>query len=76
MYDDLGSKLFEKICDTKEYYLTRTESQILNMYALDIVNKAMPAEIFESLLIKKQNFNFKCTKENELPEVFFFWYFY
>ena len=47
MYDDLGSKLFEKICDTKEYYLTRTELQILNTNASEIVNEVMPSEIFE-----------------------------
>ncbi len=28
-YDEAGSELFEKICTTKEYYVTRTESEIL-----------------------------------------------
>jgi len=29
-YDDRGSKIFDKICDTPEYYLTRTEIALLN----------------------------------------------
>jgi len=28
-YDEVGSELFEKICKTTEYYITRTETQIL-----------------------------------------------
>ena len=47
LYDDLGSKLFEEICETEEYYLTRTEKQILELNASDIVNEALPLEIFE-----------------------------
>lgn len=47
LYDDLGSKLFEEICNTEEYYLTRTEQQILNANASLIVNEAMPSEMFE-----------------------------
>jgi len=47
LYDDLGSKLFEEICETEEYYLTRTEKQILESNASDIVNEVLPAEIFE-----------------------------
>ena len=47
LYDDLGSKLFEEICNTEEYYLTRTEKQILELNASDIVNEVLPSEIFE-----------------------------
>ena len=47
LYDDLGSKLFEEICETEEYYLTRTEKQILELNASDIVNEVLPSEIFE-----------------------------
>ncbi len=47
LYDDLGSKLFEEICKTEEYYLTRTEQEILNANALNIVNEALPSEMFE-----------------------------
>lgn len=32
-YDDKGSELFEKICGTKEYYVTRTETEILKKYS-------------------------------------------
>ena len=35
-YDDLGSALFEKICSLDEYYVTRTESKLLRMYANEI----------------------------------------
>jgi len=35
-YDDLGSKLFEAICELPEYYPTRTESSIFDMHMLDI----------------------------------------
>ena len=36
LYDERGARLFEKICETEEYYLTRTEIAILrrNMDAL------------------------------------------
>ena len=47
LYDDLGSKLFEEICETEEYYLTRTEKQILELNASDIINEVLPSEIFE-----------------------------
>ena len=47
LYDDLGSKLFEEICETEEYYLTRTEKQILELNASDIINEILPSEIFE-----------------------------
>jgi dimethylhistidine N-methyltransferase len=32
-YDEKGSKLFEAICDTPEYYVTRTECHIYEEYA-------------------------------------------
>ena len=32
-YDDEGSRLFERICDLPEYYLTRTEDAILEQHA-------------------------------------------
>ncbi|MEL6764260.1 MAG: L-histidine N(alpha)-methyltransferase, partial [Cyanobacteria bacterium J06607_6] len=32
-YDDQGSQLFEQITDLPEYYLTRTERQILETFA-------------------------------------------
>lgn len=35
-YDDKGSELFEKICSVPEYYVTRTEAEILAKYSDDI----------------------------------------
>ena len=32
-YDELGSSLFDEICDLDEYYLTRTELSILRAHA-------------------------------------------
>ena len=37
LYDDLGSVLFEAICALPEYYLTRTEAEILDRYADEMV---------------------------------------
>ncbi len=31
-YDERGSDLFQEICDLPEYYVTRTETQILRRY--------------------------------------------
>lgn len=36
LYDDVGSKLFEEICDVPEYYLTRAEREILEARAGEI----------------------------------------
>lgn len=38
-YDRKGSELFEKICDTPEYYVTRTETELLKKYS-DEITKA------------------------------------
>ncbi|MGI0065639.1 MAG: L-histidine N(alpha)-methyltransferase, partial [Nitrosotalea sp.] len=35
-YDDSGSKIFEKICELPEYYLTRTEFEILDEIKSDL----------------------------------------
>jgi len=35
-YDQRGSDLFEKICTTQEYYVTRTETEILKKYSGEI----------------------------------------
>src|SRR3981081_4097695 len=37
VYDKRGTDLFERQCGTPEYYLRRAESQLLNLYAADIV---------------------------------------
>jgi len=36
-YDEVGSKLFERICDLPEYYPTRTELALLRTHAADMV---------------------------------------
>ena len=43
-YDSVGSDLFEKICVTPEYYVTRTETSILKEYSGDIINCAKDVE--------------------------------
>src|SRR5438067_3865389 len=37
LYDELGSRLFEAICEVDEYYLTRAEDEILKTHAVEIV---------------------------------------
>src|ERR687885_697345 len=46
-YDDRGSNLFELICQLPEYYLTRTETAILQECAGAIANITGPCEIVE-----------------------------
>lgn len=46
-YDDLGSELFEQICDLPEYYPTRTEAWILNEYAHEIAEITGTCELVE-----------------------------
>jgi L-histidine Nalpha-methyltransferase len=42
LYDDIGSALFEHICDTPEYYLTRAEQSILDARADEIARAVAP----------------------------------
>ncbi|MDH3242214.1 MAG: L-histidine N(alpha)-methyltransferase [Alphaproteobacteria bacterium] len=46
-YDAVGSQLFERICDTPEYYPTRTEHGILTRHAADIAALTGPCELVE-----------------------------
>jgi L-histidine Nalpha-methyltransferase len=46
-YDDRGSLLFEAICDLPEYYLTRTEHQILERCADEITDLIGPCDLVE-----------------------------
>lgn len=47
-YDDRGSALFEAICEQPEYYVTRTEMNILTQHATDIARCIGPhADIIE-----------------------------
>jgi L-histidine Nalpha-methyltransferase len=48
LYDNLGSALFDAICELPEYYLTRAETEILTTHADDIVARAgVPLEMLE-----------------------------
>ncbi len=42
LYDARGSALFDAICELPEYYLTRTETEILRRHAADIASRAGP----------------------------------
>ena len=46
-YDDRGSELFEQICELPEYYLTRTETAILQGCAHEIARMTGPCELVE-----------------------------
>ncbi|OKH24627.1 L-histidine N(alpha)-methyltransferase [Chroogloeocystis siderophila] len=46
-YDDRGSQLFEQICALPEYYLTRTETAILQEYASEIAQMTGACELVE-----------------------------
>ncbi len=46
-YDARGSQLFDSICDTPEYYPTRTEAQLLELRADAIIACARPDHIIE-----------------------------
>lgn len=46
-YDETGSHLFDRICETPEYYLTRTEDALLSDSAERIIAAAEPDDILE-----------------------------
>lgn len=46
-YDDLGSQLFEQICDTPEYYPTRAESALLAEHAQAVMTQVRPRHVVE-----------------------------
>jgi dimethylhistidine N-methyltransferase len=41
-YDERGADLFQKICDLPEYYITRTERELLRRYAPEIAESIGP----------------------------------
>ena len=47
LYDEKGSRLFDRICNTEEYYLTRTEEKLLADNADEIIALAKPQHIIE-----------------------------
>jgi L-histidine Nalpha-methyltransferase len=46
-YDARGSKLFDAICHTPEYYVTRTEQALLDAVAGDVVGACTPTDLVE-----------------------------
>ena len=46
-YDERGSRLFEEICKTPEYYLTRTEDALLASIADSVIDAVRPSSILE-----------------------------
>lgn len=46
-YDERGSQLFDAICDTPEYYVTRTEDALLLDCAAEIIAEVEPVHIIE-----------------------------
>ena len=41
-YDERGAALFQKICELPEYYITRTEIDILDRYRAEIASQLGP----------------------------------
>src|ERR1700743_1646262 len=48
-YDERGSQLFDAICELPEYYLTRTETQILERHAAEIARRIGPNALLVEL---------------------------
>jgi L-histidine N-alpha-methyltransferase len=46
-YDEEGSRLFDRICELPEYYLTRSEEQLLERSAREILDVAHPTDLIE-----------------------------
>ncbi len=46
-YDQRGSELFDAICNTPEYYPTRTEEALLRDHADELIQRAAPQHILE-----------------------------
>jgi len=47
LYDAAGSQLFDAICDTPEYYPTRTEAALLDHVADEVMSTVRPAQLVE-----------------------------
>src|ERR1700748_2994475 len=48
-YDERGSQLFDAICDLPEYYVTRTETSILEAHAQEIADRIGPNALLVEL---------------------------
>ncbi len=46
-YDEYGSQLFKQICETKEYYPTRTEYELLEKHTQEIISTTNPQTCIE-----------------------------
>ena len=46
-YDETGSRLFDRICELPEYYLTRSEERLLEGAAEEILEVASPTDVIE-----------------------------
>ena len=46
-YDEAGSRLFNEICQTRDYYVTRTERALLEQHADEIIAMAKPQTCIE-----------------------------
>lgn len=46
-YDERGSVLFDRICQTPEYYPTRSEAVLLDQHAAEIIRRCRPGSILE-----------------------------
>lgn len=46
-YDGHGSELFDRICDTTEYYPTRAEAALLETHAQEIIARVRPDHLIE-----------------------------
>ncbi len=49
LYDARGSRLFERICELEEYYVTRTERALLETYAGEIAASCPDGAVFVEL---------------------------
>lgn len=70
-YDHRGSVLFDQICNTPEYYPTRTESKLLNRYCQHIIDRLKLHHIIElgSGTSRKTRHLFDaCQQLNQYPE--------
>ena len=47
LYDEAGSDLFDQICRTKDYYVTRTEDALLTEVVGNVAATVRPATVFE-----------------------------
>lgn len=46
-YDEIGSRIFEQICQTREYYPSRMEAALLQANAAEIIQICEPAHLIE-----------------------------